>query len=240
MPLGQRQSALVALTVGWLGGWALRILRSSWRIRFEGTNPLEHHSGSAQIGAIWHRDALIVAALFQGRGFTVPVSRSRDGELIATALGPLGYSAPLRGSSSRGAAGILRGMVRRVKSGVTIAIPIDGPRGPARHSKLGVVAVARLSGVAITPLACSGRPCLRFRSWDGMLLPLPLARVVCRFGEPISVPSDANPEEEELLRRKLELRMNFACDELDDRIGLVDMNRPASACRPGEGRSSRT
>ncbi len=224
--------------MGWLGGWALRILRRSWRIRFEGTNPLENQPVSAQIGAIWHRDALIVAALFRGRGFTVPVSRSRDGELIAAVLRQLGYSPPPRGSSSRGAAAILRELVRRVRSGVTIAIPTDGPRGPARRSKPGVVAVARLTGVAITPLACTGRPCLRFRSWDGMLLPLPFARVVCRFGEPIAIPSDSAPEEEDLLCRQLELRMNAASDELDDRMGLVDANRPSPACRPGEGRSS--
>ncbi|MEE8581859.1 MAG: DUF374 domain-containing protein [Myxococcota bacterium] len=211
-----------------LGAWVLRGLRASWRVRFEGDNPLESQPGCVQIAAIWHRDALITAALFRDRGFTAPVSWSRDGELIAATLARLGYAAPPRGSTSRGGPALLRGLVRRVEEGVTIAVPADGPRGPARRSKLGVVSVARLSGVAITPLSFSGRPCLRFGSWDGMLLPLPFARVICRFGEFLAVPSDANPEQEEVLLAELDRRLNRGSDELDDRLGLRDANRPLS------------
>ena len=87
---------------------------------------------------------------------------------------------------------------------MTLSLQTDGPRGPARVSKPGIVALARLSGVAITPVAFSVRPCLRFRSWDRTLLPLPFARIVCHYGAPIEVPSDADEEMEEALRRRLD------------------------------------
>ncbi len=89
--------------------------------------------------------------------------------------------------------------------------------------KEGVVALSRLSGLPITPVAFTARPCWRFGSWDGTLLPLPFARVVCRFGQPLDVPGDAEPEDEEIYRQSLERELNRLTEELDARSGL----RPA-------------
>ena len=86
--------------LSWLAALLLRGLGASWRIRLEGPNPLDD-SGPV-IGAIWHRDILITAYAFRGKGYSVPVSRSRDGEHIAGLLLALGYTPPPRGSSSRG------------------------------------------------------------------------------------------------------------------------------------------
>ncbi len=203
----------------------LRLLGRSWRISVEGPDPFAAGPGP-HLGAFWHRNALIAAYMFRDKGFSVPVSRSRDGDLITGLLLGLGYEMPPRGSSSRGGAAALRGLVRMVESGTTISIQTDGPRGPARVSKHGMVSLARRTGRPISPLAMSARPCIQFSSWDATLLPLPFARVVCHFGPPLEVPRDAEPSEEEEIRFTLDRELNRLTDEADARCGLEDPHRP--------------
>jgi lysophospholipid acyltransferase (LPLAT)-like uncharacterized protein len=218
-----------SLTVmaGWLGAATLRALGSTWRFSFEGDNPVR--AGAAPVlGAFWHRNMLIAAFAFRDRGFAVPVSRSRDGELIVSLLRRLGYADSPRGSSSRGGTAALRGLVRLVNAGTTVSIQSDGPRGPARKSKAGIVALARLTGTEIIAVGFSASPCLRFRSWDGTLLPLPFAKVVCEFGTHFSVASETSPEGEEEILHSLDLALNRLTDRLDSRMGFRDEPSAAS------------
>jgi len=222
-------TGFAAPVLSWLAALLLRGLGATWRIDVEGDNPLEP-PGAIVVAALWHRDVLVTAYQFRDQGYSVPVSRSRDGDLITGLLLALGYAPPPRGSSSRGGAVALRGLVRLVEAGTTVSLPVDGPRGPARKSKIGVVSLARLTGVPITPLAFSARPCFRFGSWDGTLLPAPFARVVLRFGEPIAVGRDASPEEEAAVVSELDRTLGALTDGLDERMGLA---KPAGARADG-------
>jgi lysophospholipid acyltransferase (LPLAT)-like uncharacterized protein len=208
--------------VGWLGALALRALGRTWRVCFEGPDPFA--GSQPQIAAFWHRNLLVASYLFRNRGVTAFVSRSRDGDLITGALSHLGYARPARGSSSRGGAAALREMVRLVRKGLTAAVVTDGPRGPARRSKPGVLTLARLTAAPIAPLAFSARPCLRLRSWDRTLLPLPFARVICHFAAPIAVKRDLTREAEDRRRRALDRELNQVTDALDLRLGLGAVN----------------
>ncbi len=219
--------------MGRIGSWItirlatmlLRTLGATWRFSVEGPSPFASESGP-HLGAFWHRNALIAAFYFRDRGYSVPVSRSRDGDLITGLLLGLGYRPPPRGSSSRGGAAALRSLEKIVSQGTTVSIQTDGPRGPARVSKHGMVSLSRRSGIPMTPVAFSARPCFRFRSWDGTLLPLPFASVLCSFGPPIPVAPDASEEDENEAREHLDRELNRLTDDADDRFGLIDPNRP--------------
>lgn len=215
-----------AYVTGRLAALLLRALGATWRVRFEGTDPLSAQPGP-HLGAFWHRNALIAAYVFRDRGFSAPVSRSRDGNLVTQLLLGLGYGPPARGSSSQGGAAALRALTRMIEQGITISIQTDGPRGPARVSKDGIVSLARMTGRPISPMAFSARPCVRFRSWDGTLLPLPFARVSCSHGAGVRVPQDTEPQEEEAIRAELDRELNHLTDATDARFGFVDRNRPS-------------
>jgi lysophospholipid acyltransferase (LPLAT)-like uncharacterized protein len=203
---------LLGRTVAWL----LRALGATWRVRVEGPDPLV--PGHAPVvAAFWHCNVLIASWLYRDRGFSVAVSRSRDGDRIAALLGALGYRETPRGSSTRGGAAALRELVGLVREGATVSIQPDGPQGPARAAKVGVVTLARLGGRPVTPVSFSARPALRFRSWDGTVLPLPFARVVCRYAAPLDVAPDADDAEEERCRAALEQLLNRDTDELEGR-----------------------
>jgi lysophospholipid acyltransferase (LPLAT)-like uncharacterized protein len=210
MSAGRRESwrtrALRALLAP-LVALVLRALGATWRIETIGENPFAKVPPGAILAAQWHEDILITAVVFRDRGGRTPVSRSRDGEHIAAVLRHLGFREALRGSSSRGASAALRGVVRAIEQREPVSMMVDGPRGPARVAKVGVVAAARLSGEPLLPVALVSRPCIRFRSWDRTQLPLPFARVVVGFGERMAVDRGASDEEQErmcaVLDRKL-------------------------------------
>ena len=195
--------------VPWLAGGVLRLWGATWRVHECGTNPLADPRTAAgpHVAAIWHRDLLMAAWLHRDRGFSVSVSRSRDGDWISALLSRLGYSEPSRGSSSRGGPASLLGLVRRVRAGTTVSMLVDGPRGPAGRAQPGILTLARITRIPITPLRFTARPALRFSSWDRTVLPLPFARVTCQYGDPLAVPSDTTPEAEAPLLQELEARL---------------------------------
>jgi lysophospholipid acyltransferase (LPLAT)-like uncharacterized protein len=205
-----------------LAALLLRMLGATWRVRIEGRNPLvePERRDAAQIGAIWHCNILIAAWIFRDAGHCIGVSASHDGDWISAVLLALGYAPPVRGSSSRGGAAALRGLVGAVRAGATTAVLADGPRGPARRAKPGVVALAGHSGRPITPVAFSCRPAFRFRSWDGTRLPLPFARVHVVFGDPISVPEGLRGAARETIRGQVESELETMTLHLDNELGL--------------------
>jgi lysophospholipid acyltransferase (LPLAT)-like uncharacterized protein len=165
------------------------------------------------IFACWHEQALAavpcVARLAAGgRPMAVMASLSRDGELTARVATALGWTV-VRGSTSRGGrAGLLalyRGMTRLGLSPVVLP---DGPRGPRREPKPGVVVLAQMAAAPIVPFACVPRRSVVLGSWDRMLLPLPLTSIRLALGEPLLVPRELSAAERErrlaLLRERLD------------------------------------
>jgi len=196
---------------------ALRILGATWRIRLIGEDAFARDQ--VRLGALWHRDALMAAHYFRDRRVMLPVSLSRDGELFDIALQSLGYAPSARGSSSRGASGLLRQLIRGVRRGLPVAVLPDGPRGPARRAKPGVVALASACGVPIVPIAFAGRPAFASRNWDRTSIPLPFARVVVRFGPPLEVPRRLDDDERRRVVEELERRLDALRVEVDRAAG---------------------
>jgi lysophospholipid acyltransferase (LPLAT)-like uncharacterized protein len=89
-----------------------------------------------------------------------------------------------------------------------VATPIDGPRGPARVAKPGLVFAARETGRPIVPIAWATDRAHVFGSWDRTVLPLPRSRIVIGWGAPLPLPEDGSDEALERARRALEAGVN--------------------------------
>jgi lysophospholipid acyltransferase (LPLAT)-like uncharacterized protein len=74
----------------------------------------------------------------------------------------------------------------------------------------GIVKLAQLTGVPIIPVHLDYSRCLRFKTWDQFLLPLPFAKVTIVFGKPHHVPRRMSEEEFEQRRLALESEMREA------------------------------
>ncbi len=161
---------------------------------------------------VWH-DA-ILAAIFCGKPVNVAalVSQNYDGTVIADVLDAVGIQ-PVRGSSSRGGAAAIRQMFDLAER-KHLVIATDGPRGPRRVVKDGIVYLASQSGRPIVPttLACwwAWRPRGR---WTDMVIPLPLGRIVVLGGTPIRIPAGLTPQQLGPFRDQVQRAM----DELQQR-----------------------
>lgn len=224
---------LLALPV--LVRWAIRALGTTWRITVSGGGHFAAARAAPRpiVGATLHGRVLPLCWWFSRpgrRGWCVLSSRSFDGELMVRTLRPLGYVA-VRGSSSRGGAaallGVLRHLRRRPRFGVAFTVD-GGGRGPRGRCKPGVVRAAARSGALLLPCVASARPALvATRSWDRFLVPAPFARVHLAFGAPLE-PPPAGPAAEAAMRRRLERILARLQAEADAHTRLRDAPLPSS------------
>ena len=104
--------------------------------------------------AFWHGRLLMMPRICKEYGITVLVSKSRDGELIARTVRPFGIDS-VRGSSTRGWFGGIKGLLKAVRLGSNLVITPDGPKGPAREAQAGIIRIARKTGMTIVPVSFS-------------------------------------------------------------------------------------
>jgi lysophospholipid acyltransferase (LPLAT)-like uncharacterized protein len=143
--------------------------------------------GQRFILAFWHNRQVFFTTTHRHQGFSVMVSMSRDGGIIAKVMSLSGIHAS-RGSSSRGGAAGLREMAAVLEKGGDLAISPDGPKGPVYEVKPGVLFLAQKMNIPIIPITNSlSNKLVLERSWDKFQVPLPFGRAVVRYGEPIWV-----------------------------------------------------
>lgn len=180
------------------------------------------------IYSIWHEYTLNLTWTHRGRGAQVLVSRHTDGELMARFLGKLGYQS-IRGSSTRGGAAAFRGMLNVADGSRDFALTPDGPKGPRRKVKAGVVRLAAETGFAIIPTGVAYDRCWRARSWDKMAVPYPFSRAIGTFGDPIFVEdTDAACEEaQQLLEERMLAQTAYNEANFDELYasGEADLNK---------------
>ncbi|MBP0124281.1 MAG: DUF374 domain-containing protein, partial [Nitrospira sp.] len=99
---------------------------------------------------------LMVALELEHRGIEVEllISQHQDGGIIARIISRFGHRA-VRGSSTRGGPLALRELIKLGRSGADLVVTPDGPKGPRQVVKLGVVQLAKATGLPIVPLAFS-------------------------------------------------------------------------------------
>jgi lysophospholipid acyltransferase (LPLAT)-like uncharacterized protein len=114
------------------------------------------------------------------------VSKSKDGELIARVMDRFGFGS-VRGSSSRAGRESAVQMIRLLRRGLVCGVTPDGPRGPAREVKEGVLFIARAARCPIVPITCAFKRRKLLRSWDRFVLPWPFNTAVILIGMPFHV-----------------------------------------------------
>jgi hypothetical protein len=198
------------------GSWTLRLLAATLRLRREEktVGPL-WAAGAPVIYVVWHARLLLLPYLYRGRGMRALVSRSEDGAMMSGLVRRFGF-VTVRGSSTRGGAAGLRSLVRAIGEGHSVVVVPDGPRGPREVLKTGIVALARLTGVHVVPVALGASSEWRVRSWDEFRIPKPFSRCVVRFGEPILVPRGIDGAGEETARKEIEAALNAVTWQVDE------------------------
>ena len=180
-----------------IGTALIRALASTWRYRL--TNDDAYRAVRARrqpfIFAFWHGHMLPLLWVHRGERVAVVISSHRDGEIVARIAERLGYRT-IRGSSSRGAARALLGIVRELETGAEVAVTPDGPRGPARKFAGGALVAAQRVGAPIVGIGVSASRAWRLKSWDRFMIPKPFSRVNVVYTPPTTVTATSTRDAE--------------------------------------------
>jgi lysophospholipid acyltransferase (LPLAT)-like uncharacterized protein len=189
-PAPQLRLAWLARLFGHLLAFYVRLVAATTRV----SGPAVRQE--QVILAIWHEANLAATvAVLRLRGdkrFVSFSTRGFRGVVMNTFLGALGADAvalPEEHAANRGeATSLSRELARIGRAGSNLVVSCDGPWGPHRIAKPGVLIVARESGLPVQPWAVAVRPAWRLRGrWDRQLVPLPFGRLRVHEGKPIRI-----------------------------------------------------
>lgn len=212
---------------------AARLLTGSIRLLFKtlhleihlqtpGISPYEDTGGERFIYCVWHDG--ILGPTFGGPQSQVAAltSQHTDGTLVAQVLSCVGIT-PIRGSSSRGGARAVKQMMEAA-SQYHIVIATDGPRGPRREVKDGIVYLAAQTGRAIIPVVFEGANCWRpVGKWTDLVVPKPFSQAHMIAGTPIRIPARLSKDERSHWRGVVQ----HAMDELGQSVQQLAAGRPS-------------
>jgi lysophospholipid acyltransferase (LPLAT)-like uncharacterized protein len=222
---------LLLAVVPRLGHAYIRLLGATMRLDYRHREVLElaRRQAGHYILAFWHSRFVMMPYAYPDRRLVVLLSEHRDARMLAPILERFGLQVAY-GSSTAGGARALRALVARLNEGSDAGLAPDGPRGPRRRAKPGVLAAARLSGLPIVPVGFSASPARRLRSWDRTLVPRPFARGLFVYGQPLHVPREADAAELSRRRDELEVELDRLTDLADSAVGLeLEEPRPPVA-----------
>ena len=179
-----------------------------------GTSPYDGNRKQRFLYCIWHDN--ILGPTFCGRSVKMAALTSLhgDGAYVADAIECVGIT-PIRGSSSRGGAAAVQKMLEAARD-MDISIATDGPRGPRRQVKVGIVYLASQTGRPIVPVAFSARRSWSPRGrWTDALIPKPFTRIWLLGGEPIKVPPDLTRDDLKEYRDRVQEAMDALSAQAD-------------------------
>lgn len=217
-----------------VGKWVLapfvRLVQHSSRIVYD---PPNHLAESAALEPViyvtWHANLLAQVVMVHPDShivnMTAPHPDGRMAGALSEALGATTIVAA--GVSDRqktrtgGIAGF-RSMLRALKSGKSLLLSGEVPPIPGRNVAPGIVAVARLSGRPIIPVAAaSTRRWVVERLWDKMQVNLPFSTIFVVAAQPVWVTADVD---EAAVMQQIKHKLDWAYAEA---LARADAERAA-------------
>ena len=141
-------------------------------------------SGKTVIIAIWHGKVLPIFMNLSSKHYYGLAGMHKDAELIAQIGAQVGWKM-LRGSSSARGKEVFKEMVTVLSTpGEVVAMTPDGPKGPAKIPKAGVIRAAQKSGAVVIPAIGQAKRRWGFTNWDTFYVAKPFSKIVLRYGTP--------------------------------------------------------
>lgn len=228
----------------WLTKWVARAVVAISRLLFStcrkelviypGTNGWDADVRGRFLYALWHDVLLFPLFMAQPHNMSALTSRHRDGAYVAEILRLLRIQ-PYRGSTARGGVHAVRQLLDTAER-THITLTPDGPRGPRRQLKDGIVFLASRTGQAIVPAAFSCRRGIRFQGpWTDMLLPLPFTTTYGILGRPIHIPPELTRDEISAQTHRIQEAMDWLYARVEDwATGRIDRPEMERATIPHE------
>jgi len=218
---------LRGIVVGFIVWIIYRLISWTWRIELHEPDALRQHlkNRTAFLLAHFHGDEISLLFLLPRYRLATMISSSKDGEMMNTIFRLFGGRTS-RGSSTRGGATALKGLLQLAKKGWSCSVAVDGPKGPVYEVKPGVFELSRLMKSEIFAGSAHCESAWRFpRSWNQTYFPKPFARVVIVWTGPMSPVTKDDDPRSPTLAKNLQDQLFAARRQAADLFGFSDLTR---------------
>ena len=164
---------------------------------------------------LWKKNEAFILCFWHGRLLMMPLSWNKkkkinvlisthsDGQLLSKTVKHFNIET-ITGSSSKGGSEAIRNIIKSLKSGISIGMTPDGPRGPRMKVNSAIIKIASLTGHKIVPLSYSVKKKFFLNSWDKFLVALPFGKGCFIWGKPIKIKKNISTNEDLKLSKRLE------------------------------------
>lgn len=174
-------------------------------------------NGESVIIAVWHGHLLSVFYDLRDLNINALAGTHNDAEEISRIASAWGWRM-IRGSSKEKGSLAYKAILRVLKKpGSIFFITPDGPTGPRRIPKPGLIRAAQMTGASIIPVSVHSTRNWQFRNWDIFHLEKPFGKIFINYGEPIKY--DKNEKSEECINKFIQAM------ELTEKDNLHNANK---------------
>jgi len=191
--------------IGSIIGFGAYFLAKTFRFKIDKHPDVDFDDAS--IYCFWHNRVIMAPEAWQRESATAELccltSASRDGTITSAMMSVYGIDS-VRGSSSRRGKKAMIEMIRTLRSGTSLAITPDGPRGPRYKLDPGLIKLAAKTQTPVVPATINYSSYWELKTWDRFRIPKPFCKVEITIPKPILIDKDINEEEVLEMKQKLE------------------------------------
>ena len=149
----------------------------------------EIKNGNSVLLCVWHSHLLNIVYDLRGLSFNALAGTHNDAEIISQVAAKWGWKM-IRGSSKKNGDKAYREIFKLLKKGgKTLFITPDGPSGPPKIPKMGIIRAAQVTGASIIPIGVYSTKKWGFTNWDTFYLEKPFGKIFIEYGPPIKFSS---------------------------------------------------
>ena len=144
--------------------------------------------------SVWHSQLLSIFYDLRNKDVNAVAGTHADAELISRIAISWGWNM-IRGSSKEQGGIAYKSMIRCLQDpGTILFITPDGPTGPPKIPKLGIIRAAQATQSAIIPTSVFSSKRWGFTNWDTFYLEKPFGKIYIEYGKPILFDKNSDQE----------------------------------------------
>ena len=152
-------------------------------------------TGRPVIIAVWHGHLLSIVHDLRNEKVKAVAGTHKDADLISKVAERWGWSM-IRGSSKEKGIIAYKAMIKSLKvPGSMLFITPDGPTGPRRIPKPGIIRAAQATNAVIIPTSVYSTKNWGFTNWDTFYLEKPFGKIFIEYGNPLEFDKDMHQDD---------------------------------------------
>lgn len=139
------------------------------------------------IYVMWHEHQFSVHGLPNRNNTNILISTSLDGDIVALVSEKWGFKVVRGSAGHKRAVASTMELKDALREGESLAIMVDGPRGPYHSVKRGAPVLSKEFGIPVVPVYwySTDKTLIKLPSWDKITVPFGPCRILNLYGEPI-------------------------------------------------------